>query len=74
MVKDSQSYNAGKKDTDRSHLFEDKGNIQQKKLENKPHGFSFFGKIVYLLKKINKDIDSNESGHERCNVSDKLGN
>ena len=64
MIQYAQGDNTGKKDADRAHLLKNKGNVEQEKLDDQAHGFSFFMKIVDFFKKIDQHIDSYEASHQ----------
>ena len=72
MIEHAKGHDPGQENTDRPHLFDNKGDGEQRKLTDQGHGFALFHEIVDLFKKINQQIDGNEAQKEHRDIFEKL--
>jgi len=73
MIEQPQGDNPGEQDEYRPQLINDKGDVENKKLENQTQRLAGLGEIVYLLEEINEDIDGGKGGGHSAEDSEKLG-
>ena len=72
VIEEPQGYHPGQKDAYGAHLFKDEGDIEQKILHGQAQGLAFFQEVVVFLKKIDQDVNDDESCHQGEDVLEKL--
>lgn len=73
VIEQTQGNDPGEQDEHRTKLINDKGNIEDEKFEYQTQRLASLHKIVYLLKKIDKDVDGGKTGGNSGKDSDELG-
>ena len=72
VVEYAQGDHPGKQHTHRAHLFNNKGDVEDEKLEDQACGFALFKKVVNFLEKIDEQVQGNERGKQHAQIAQKI--
>ena len=72
VVEHAQGDDARKQHADRAHLLDNKGNVEDEKLENEPRRLALFKEVVDFFEKIDEEIEGNERGKKHAEVAQKM--
>ena len=72
MIQNTQGHHPGEQDADRAHLLDNERDVEQEEFKDQGYRLAFFKKVINFLKKVDKQVDGDEAGHDHPKIADEI--